>query len=159
METFDEKVLKTIGKKLRAKKQTVAVSESVTSGLLQYALSQIEFASEFFQGGITTYNLGQKCKHLKVEPIHAEAFNSVSGQVADQMALAVSENFLSDWAISVTGYATPVPASGNKLYCYYTISFRGRKKVQRKLSSPKMKPGKVQQRYVNSILKVFSQLI
>lgn len=52
-------------------KQTLAVAESVTSGHLQAAISVAENASSFFQGGITAYNLGQKCRHLNIEPLHA----------------------------------------------------------------------------------------
>lgn len=39
------------------RKQTVAVAESVTAGLLQVRLSLAENAREFFQGGITAYNV------------------------------------------------------------------------------------------------------
>ncbi len=69
MELFDLKKLKKIHDTLARKKETIAVAESVTAGLLQVALAQAENASEFFQGGITVYNLGQKFRHLGVEPI------------------------------------------------------------------------------------------
>src|SRR3982751_949315 len=97
--------------------ETIAVAESVTSGLLQAAFSQPGNAANFFQGGLTAYNLGQKFKHLNVEPIHAENCDCVSQIVADQMAKSVADHFQSDWGIGVTGYSTPVPESKNKLYC------------------------------------------
>ena len=49
MELFDKKILETVGKKLLRKKQTVAVAESVTSGLLQLAFSSIQDAVKFFR--------------------------------------------------------------------------------------------------------------
>jgi len=107
------------------KKQTLAVAESVTSGVLQAVISAATEASKFFQGGITTYNLGQKVLHLGIEPIHAEACNCVSQQTASQMALGVAEMFRSDWGIGITGYASPVPESGNELFAYSAISFQG----------------------------------
>src|SRR5688572_23353288 len=94
---------------LLERKQTVAVAESVTAGHLQVAFSMAERASEFFQGGITTYNLGQKARHLHVDPIHALSCDSVSEIVAAQMANHVTRLFMSDWGIAITGYASQVP--------------------------------------------------
>ncbi|MDB5207130.1 MAG: CinA family protein [Flavisolibacter sp.] len=66
--------------------ETIAVAESVTSGLLQAALSQAIDVSKFYQGGITAYNLGQKYEHLNVESIHAQKCDCISEQVAGDMA-------------------------------------------------------------------------
>jgi nicotinamide-nucleotide amidase len=153
MELFEPVLLGSIGKKLKGRKQTIAVAESVTAGLLQHALAQIPDASKFFQGGITSYNLGQKFKHLNVEPIHGEDCNCVSQRVADQMALQVVAVFNSDWGLAITGYATPVPESGNKLFAYYSIAFKNKIRSKGKLSHPKADPEKVQLFYVNSVLK------
>jgi len=49
MELFNKKTLGTVGKKLLRKKQTVAVAESDTSGLLQLAFSSIQDAVKFFR--------------------------------------------------------------------------------------------------------------
>ena len=89
MEMFNDKRLASIGKKLLKKKETIAVAESVTSGLLQFAFSTMKDASCFYQGGITTFNIGQKFKHLQVDPVHALAVNCVSQKVADEMAQQV----------------------------------------------------------------------
>jgi nicotinamide mononucleotide (NMN) deamidase PncC len=51
--------------------ETVAIAESVTAGQLQTVFSLAENSMQFFQGGITTYNLEQKVKHLHVDPSHA----------------------------------------------------------------------------------------
>src|SRR5689334_9261316 len=116
MEFFSQSTLDKIREQLMTKKQTVAVAESVTSGLLQLAFSSMIDASEFYQGGITAYNLAQKTRHLLVEPIHANSVNCVSQRVADEMATQVAKLFLSDWGIAVTGYATPVPESDGKVF-------------------------------------------
>lgn len=39
------------------------------------------------------------------------------------MAMNVCGLFNSDWGIGITGYATAVKESGNKLYCFYAIAF------------------------------------
>jgi nicotinamide mononucleotide (NMN) deamidase PncC len=89
MELFDKNLLIRIGKYLKRKEETLAVAESVTAGLVQYAFSNVPDATQFFQGGLTAYNVAQKFKHLQVEPIHALAVNCVSQLVAEQMALQV----------------------------------------------------------------------
>lgn len=50
--------LKSIQKQLVNRKETLAVVESVTAGSLQAAFSLAENATEFFQGGLTVYNIG-----------------------------------------------------------------------------------------------------
>ena len=159
MELFDTSILKSIGNKLKRKKQTIAIAESVTAGLLQFAFSQMADASLFFQGGITAYNLGQKYKHLQVEPIYAEQCNCVSPSVADQMSLSVTHTFNSDWGIAITGYATPVPASGNKLFCFYSITYKDKIKARGKLSHKDAHPAMVQLAYVNKTLQKFNHLM
>src|SRR5688500_3768988 len=108
MELFNRKILDRIGKRLLKKKETIAVAESVTAGLLQSSFSNIPDAANFFQGGLTAYNLGQKFRHLDVQPIHAKAVNCVSQKVATEMATHIIEKYASDWGIGITGYATPV---------------------------------------------------
>ena len=71
MYPFDE--INIITERMISCHQTVAVAESVTSGHLQAALSLGQNARQFYQGGLTAYNLGQKSRHLLVEPIHAFA--------------------------------------------------------------------------------------
>ncbi|XZF12415.1 CinA family protein [Chitinophagaceae bacterium MMS25-I14] len=105
------------------KHQTIAVAESVTSGHLQAALSLADNATLFFQGGITVYNLGQKARHLHIEPIAAEACNCVSPRIASQMARQVTDYFSSSIGIAITGYAAPVPEKDiHKLFAFYAIS-------------------------------------
>ena len=159
MDTASNETNFPIGKKLLHRKESVCVAESVTAGLLQHTLSAIPDAALFFQGGITAYNLGQKARHLKVEPLHAQEVNCVSQQVAEQMALSALELFAADWSIAVTGYASPVPASANKLFAFYAIAHRGRIRKKGKLRSVEKDPQKVQEAYVNTLLKHFAAVI
>jgi PncC family amidohydrolase len=125
-ELISKSVIDELKDALVQKNQTLAIAESVTSGLLQAVCSAATEAASFFQGGITTYNLGQKVLHLGVEPIHAEQCNCVSPQTAAEMALGVAELFRSDWGVAITGYASPMPDAGNKLFAYCAISFNGK---------------------------------
>lgn len=138
--------------------ETIAVAESVTSGLLQSALSDIPQAEQFYQGGITVYNLGQKYKHLDVEPIHAAQFNSVSPRVAEQMAINVCKLFNADWGIGVTGYASPVPDANNKLFCYYAIYYKNHVSATGEIKSKIALPQKVREYYSAEIINVLLKL-
>jgi nicotinamide-nucleotide amidase len=153
---FDSKRIEFIRDRLVKKQETLAVAESVTSGLLQLAFSQATEAGKFYQGGITTYNAGQKFKHLRVEPIHADAVNCVSEKVTREMALHVCELFNSDWGIGITGYANPVPESGYKVFAYYAIAHHG--KIVRKgmLKPGKDEPLTTQLYYTSKVLEQLS---
>lgn len=161
METqlFDPLLLRNIGKELIAKQETIAVAESVTSGLLQFAFSNMEDARKFYHGGLTAYNVAQKFKHLNVEAIHAISVDCVSQKVADEMALHVALFFNSDWGIGVTGYASPVPRQENKLFAHYAISFRGSVKLSGIIHADKLEPAQVQIKYVNEVLKKLGGLL
>lgn len=152
MELFDLQKLKKVHDVLVKKNESLAVAESVTAGLLQTAIAQAEFASDFYQGGITTYNLGQKYRHLKVEPIHAQQTNCVSERVTAQMAIAVCEMFQSDWGLGITGYATPVEESGNKIFAYYAIAYKNKIVGKGKFAPKKDEPFDVQVYYVRGVL-------
>jgi nicotinamide-nucleotide amidase len=123
---FNKKLVNAIKDKLKMSRQTIAVAESVTAGLLQASFASAEDASAFFQGGITAYNIGQKCRHLLVEPIHAGECDCVSEEVSGDMCVQVCSLFKSDYGIGITGYAARVPEKNIKeLYAYYAISFKG----------------------------------
>lgn len=90
---------------LRAPRLSLAVAESLTAGRLQARVGAIPGASHFFQGGITTYSLEQKVRHLGVDRAAAAAVNSVSAAIAEQMARGACALFQTDLALATTGYA------------------------------------------------------
>jgi nicotinamide-nucleotide amidase len=97
---------------LRAPRLTLAVAESLTCGRLQARIGSISGASEFFLGGITAYSLDQKVRHLGVDRAEAQAANSVSSSIAEQMARGACVLFGADVGISTTGYAEASPQWG-----------------------------------------------
>ena len=92
---------------LRKPRLTLAVAESLTCGRVQARVGMISGGSEFFLGGITTYSLAQKVRHLGVARELAEPVNSVSAAVAEQMARGVCALFGSELGLATTGYAEP----------------------------------------------------
>lgn len=156
---FNSKLINAIRKSLLERKETISVAESVTSGMLQLAFSTANKAIYFYQGGITAYNLGQKTRHFNIDPIYATECNCVSEKTVSEMALQVCRLFSSDWSIAVTGYASPVPESGNKLFTWYAISYHGQIVLIQKISLQKGNPFEVQLAYSNQILLSFNEFL
>jgi nicotinamide-nucleotide amidase len=157
---YDQDTLLVIREQLLARSETLAVAESVTAGSLQMAFASATNASAFFQGGITTYNIGQKTRHLNVEPIEAMACNAVSKNVAETMAMNAAKLFISDWGIAITGYAAPLPEQGvTDLFAYFCISYKGQCLLTESITAEKQDPLQVQTHYVNKILTNFADLL
>lgn len=156
---FDKNTIDAIKDRMLLRKDTLALAESVTSGLLQLAIGSADDASLFFQGGITVYNIGQKCRHLLVEPIHAMSCNCVSAKVAEEMALNVCTLFNSDWGIGITGYSSPVPESDNKLFCHYAIAFGHKIVFGERISAKNAAPLDVQVFYTQHLLNAFADCV
>ena len=159
MDFFAGSYLNDISSILRERNETIAVAESVTSGLMQVAFSSAEGSIGFYQGGITAYNIAQKYKHLNVEPIHALSCNCVSEKVAIEMALQVCPLFSSDWGIGITGYATPVPESNNEVFAYFAIAFKGEINKAEKLSPQKDESFNLQLFYCKELLKILLETL
>jgi len=95
-----------------AKRLKIAVAESLTCGRLQAALGSISGASDFFEGGVTAYNLKQKVGLLAIDKQYAKSVNSISQRVAYELAEGACRLFQSDIGIGTTGYAEPSPENG-----------------------------------------------
>ncbi|MBC9929206.1 CinA family protein [Chitinophaga qingshengii] len=144
------------------RRQSLAVAESVTAGILQVAFSSADKAAEYFQGGITAYNLGQKARHLGLDPIHGEQSNCVSPQTARTLAENCCSFFSSHWGIGVTGYASTVPEQGiTELYAYYSIaSDREEMKSARITPPPGLQdPIAVRYYYTNEVINVLLEVL
>ncbi|WP_291910991.1 CinA family protein [Chitinophaga sp. CB10] len=156
MKTIDEITVNQIRDRLVAAEQTLAVAESVTAGMLQVAFSSAFNATAFFQGGITTYNLGQKARHLMLDPIHGERCNCVSAYTATTMAENCCTLFSSNWGIGITGYASPVPEQGiTQLYAFYSIAKDKKELAAGKILATHDDPLAVRYYFCNEILTHF----
>jgi nicotinamide-nucleotide amidase len=89
------------------KKQTLAVAESCTGGLISSSITQNEGISAFFKGAIVTYHSRSKSDLLDVDENIINKHSVVSEAVAKAMALSVKKKFDVDYAIATTGNAGP----------------------------------------------------
>lgn len=130
---FPEPILEEIGGFLRSSGEKVAVAESVTAGLLQLAFSQIPNASLVYKGGITTYTLEEKVRLLDVDPVLAEKTDCVSEKITSQMAVSAARLFNVEWSVATTGYATPVPESGNRCFAFFSIYHKNKLAIRKRI--------------------------
>lgn len=150
---FDTATLDNLSKVLIQRGETVSVAESVTAGKLQVALSMGDGATDFFPGGITAYNINQKVKHLKVDPVHALACNCVSEQVAREMAREVNRLFNSDWGVAITGYAAPIPEKNlTDLFACFSIYYKEECKLAKTIEGKGKDPLALRYYYSNQVL-------
>lgn len=96
-----------IGRLLIERQQTIAVAESLTAGMLGARFAGVPGASQWFNGGLLTYNNEQKHNLLGVETWTLADHGAVSEAVAMQMALGARSKTKSTYAVSLTGYAGP----------------------------------------------------
>jgi nicotinamide-nucleotide amidase len=109
-------------------KLTVAAAESLTCGRVQAQIGAVSGASEYFLGGLTAYSLEQKVRHLAVDRAAARRVNSVSAEVAEQMARGVCGLFGSDLGLATTGYAEPSPADEVvDPFAYWAVAHRAKR--------------------------------
>ena len=130
---FQQNLLDYISQSLITIDETISVAESVTSGCLQLAFSQMPNASMFYKGGMTAYSLPEKVRLLKVNRQEAEEFDCVSENIVETMALNVAKLYESDWSIATTGYCTPIRNSGYKIFAYFSFSYKGEIIMTKKL--------------------------
>ena len=150
---YDIELLNEIRDALGNSGESLAVAESVTSGHLQAAISSAESASNFYQGGITAYNLGQKCRHLNIDPIKGASCDCVSQEIAIEMARQVCKLFTCNWGIGITGYATPMPElDAQDPYSFFAIVHNDETIVSRKVFAKQDETAKVQLFFVNTVL-------
>ena len=156
---FDNNIITELKELLIARQESLSVAESVTSGFIQAALSTAENASEFFEGGITTYNLEQKVRHLNINQEHAQKVDCVSERVSEEMALNCAKLFKSTWALAITGYASPVPEGDNKLFAHYAVSKNGQV-IRHHYIESRIEPGLPTQLYfTNEVLRHLLELV
>lgn len=157
---YDKNTLDNIKDLLSSEKLTLSVAESVTAGHLQAAFSSATMASDFFQGGITAYNAGQKCRHLDIEPIAALENDSVTEKVACDMAAKANILFISDYAIAITGYATKMPEKNvNELFAFFAIAHKQKIVLSKKITTDKEDTVDAQIDYTTQVIKEFQNLL
>jgi nicotinamide-nucleotide amidase len=99
---------------LTERKQTLAIAESCTGGLVNHRITNVPGASAVLLAGMVTYSDEAKQKFLGVSAESLKTHGAVSEPVAQEMARGARERVGSDYGLAVTGIAGPSGGSAEK---------------------------------------------
>ncbi|HWP24431.1 MAG TPA: competence/damage-inducible protein A, partial [Candidatus Binatia bacterium] len=103
-----------VGKLLLDKRQTLALAESCTGGLVSHRITRVPGSSNYYLGGAVAYSNEAKIKFLGVRPETLEKHGAVSEQTALEMSRGIKERTGASVALSITGIAGPSGGSAEK---------------------------------------------
>lgn len=156
-----DKMIEELAIQLIQRNDSISVAESVTGGYIQFSFSTNSRAQQFFQGGCTVYNSGQKTRHLAVDPVQAYGCNAVSIPISRKMAQEVAVLFTSSWSVGVTGFANTTQTGKDTIdpYCFFSIWYRGSEIITEKLIVPAQDRATVQVLFANIIIEKLLEAI
>ncbi|MBR1199807.1 CinA family protein [Bradyrhizobium sp. AUGA SZCCT0240] len=100
-----------IAARLIERKQTIAIAESSTGGLISAALLSVPGASAYFLGGGVVYTRDARRILMDISDEAMKGLRSASEPYAKLLAGQVRQRFATDWGLSETGAAGP---TGNR---------------------------------------------
>jgi nicotinamide-nucleotide amidase len=101
----------TIAARLKARKETIAIAESSTGGLISAALLAMPGASAYFLGGGVVYTRQAKQLLLSIDDAAIAQFRAATEGHALVLARAARARFNATWALAETGATGP---TGNR---------------------------------------------
>lgn len=110
----DETVQSAVAKRLVARGETLSSAESCTGGVIASKFTAMSGASEYFWGGVVSYDNSVKENVLGVSRHNLETYGAVSEQVARQMAEGVRRLCGTTYGIATTGIAGPTGGTPEK---------------------------------------------
>jgi len=144
----EESLASVVGEHLQTTRETLSTAESCTGGGLGQMLTSIPGSSNYFMGGVISYDNQAKIALLGVSAEDLAHHGAVSHVIAKQMAAGVRSRLGTTWGLSITGIAGPGGGTAAKpvglvyiglagpqdeieSYEYQFGSFRGRNWIQR----------------------------
>ena len=104
-------VAEKIAAKLIERRQTIAVAESSTGGLISAALLAVPGASAYFLGSAVVYTRDARRILMDIPDEAMKGIRSASEPYATLLASQIRRRFSSDWGLSETGATGP---TGNR---------------------------------------------
>ncbi len=129
----DETMEMVVANLLKQRKQTVSTAESCTGGYIGHLLSKNAGSSQFYTGGIISYDNRIKTEFLDVPTNILQTVGAVSKEAVEQMALAVREKMNTDYAISVSGIMGPSGETAEKPLGMVWVGVASKEKVVSKV--------------------------
>ena len=125
-------IVPAFGDLMRERGIKVAVSESLTGGLIGAALSRVKGSSDFFLGGLVVYDTEMKEKVAGIDRAILEGPGAVSAECAAALAESAASRFSSDLGLSATGVAGPAEQEGKPVGTVFVgATYGGRTETRR----------------------------
>lgn len=121
-----ESMEEVVGRLLTLRRETVALAESCTGGLIAMRLTDVPGSSSYFMQGAVTYSNIAKMSVLGVSALTLEKFGAVSEETAREMAEGMRSAANTDHAVSVTGIAGPGGGSAEKPVGTVFVGYSGK---------------------------------
>jgi nicotinamide-nucleotide amidase len=136
--TSDENLEQVVVRLLTERKETLALAESCTGGLLADRITDVHGASAIFVAGYIPYANEAKIDILNVAPALIEQHGAVSEPVAKAMADGARARARSTYALATTGIAGPSGGSPEKPVgtVYVALAAAGRETIVKKFLFP-----------------------
>ena len=112
--TSDESLEQVVVQLLNERKETLAVAESCTGGLLAHRITNVPGASNVFIAGYVCYANRAKIDMLEVDPKLIAKHGAVSELVARALAEGARRQARSTYALAISGVAGPAGGSPDK---------------------------------------------
>ena len=103
-----------VGNLLKKNKQTLAVAESCSGGLLSHRLTNRPGSSDYFLEAVVTYSNTAKTDLLAVSPSLIRTHGAVSPLAARAMARGIRTRARADYGLAITGIAGPTGGTPEK---------------------------------------------
>ncbi|WP_457567340.1 CinA family protein [Desulfurobacterium sp.] len=115
------------------KKLTLSTAESCTGGLVAARIVNVPGSSEYFMGGVVSYDNSVKMKVLNVSTETLLKYGAVSEETAKEMVEGVKKLMGTECAVSTTGIAGPSGGTPEKPVglVYIGVSVKERTEVYR----------------------------
>jgi nicotinamide-nucleotide amidase len=136
--TDEEQLAETVVRALSRRRETLALAESCTGGLIANKITNVAGASDVFLSGFVTYSNEEKMRVLGVSPETLDTYGAVSEGVAMEMAQGALERAGASHAIATTGIAGPGGGTAEKPVgmVFVAIASRGQATLREKFFFP-----------------------
>lgn len=111
---FNKSIESKCAQVLLEKKETLAIAESCTGGLVSSLMTDISGSSSIIRANFVTYANEAKTKYLNVSEDTLSKYGAVSEQTATEMVNGLLNATNSDYALATTGIAGPTGGTKEK---------------------------------------------
>lgn len=149
-----------LGNLLKSKGLTISTAESCTGGNVAARLVSVPGASQYYKGGIVSYDNSVKIKELGVSEQDIATYGVVSDAVARSMARGVAGKLFTDCAIATSGVAGPDGGTPEKPVGTVSISvYRKGEEITRTIKFPPADREKNTERFTSTAITMMIELL